>query len=586
MSGIDWIVLSLTLSFIVLFGLWKSRGTKTIESFLLADKQLPWYHVGMSVIATQASAITFISAPGLAYTDGLRFIQFYFGLPIAMIVICTTFIPIFQKLNVFTAYEYLEKRFDNKTRSLTAILFLIQRGLSTGITIYAPSIILSTILSVDILYTTILMGSLVILYTVYGGTKAVSYTQFFQMIVIFAGLFIAGCMVVHLLPPSVSFTDALHIAGKMGKLQAIDTHLEIHNRYNLWSGIIGGFFLQLSYFGTDQSQVGRYLTGKSITQSRLGLVMNGLIKIPMQFLILLIGILVFSFYQYHEPPVFFNELEVQRIETSPSSSEYHALESSFKNVSAQKQKHVSELVNALHSGNTQAQDSARKYLQLEEKQSQDIRHAVGALMKKNNPTANADDANYIFLSFVTHYLPRGLVGLLIAIIFLASMGSTASGLNSLASTTVIDFYKRFRTKSANESTYLSASRWATIGWGLFCMGVAMYAHKLGNLIEAVNILGSLFYGTILGIFLVAFFLKRVSGTAVFCSALVSECFIVWAWREDLAAFLWLNMIGCLLVMVLSLVVEFLLPKRGVATTETSKKASPDYSGKAPGYFNN
>jgi SSS family transporter len=314
MSIIDWIILIITLLSIVLYGVWKSRGTKNIQGFLLADKKLPWYHVGLSVMATQASAITFLSAPGQAYSDGLRFVQFYFGLPLAMVVLCITFVPIFHKLNVYTAYEYLEKRFDNKTRSLTAFLFLLQRGLSTGITIYAPAIILSAILHIDITYTILFNGLLVISYTVYGGTKAVSYTQLFQMSIIFFGLFLAAYMVIHLLPENVGFMDALHIAGKMNKLNAIDTKFDLNNRYNIWSGIIGGFFLQLSYFGTDQSQVGRYLTGSSITQSRLGLVMNGLIKIPMQFLILLIGTLVFTFYQFHQAPVFFNQVEVNRIQ--------------------------------------------------------------------------------------------------------------------------------------------------------------------------------------------------------------------------------------------------------------------------------
>jgi SSS family solute:Na+ symporter len=555
MSNIDWFVLCLTLFSIIAYGVWKSRGTKNIEGYLLADRKLPWYHVGLSVMATQASAITFISAPGLAYNDGLRFIQFYFGLPLAMIVLCITFIPIFQKLNVYTAYEFLEKRFDNKTRSLTAFLFLLQRGLSTGITIYAPAIILSTILNVDIVYTTLLTGTLVILYTVYGGAKAVSYTQMLQMAVIFAGLFTAAFTVVHLLPENVGFSDALHIAGKMGKLQAIDTHFDLNNRYNLWSGIIGGFFLQLSYFGTDQSQVGRYLTGRSITQSRLGLIMNALIKIPMQFLILLIGILVFSFYQYHPAPIFFNKLEIQKIESSPYKASYLKLTEEYSKVHIKKEQYANKLVDALHQNNLAEQNLARKNMQAEEQHGQDLRAAVTGLMKKNNPKADTNDTNYIFLSFVTQYLPVGLVGLLIAIIFLASMGSTSSGLNSLASTTVIDFYRRFIRTEAPPAVYLSASRWSTIGWGVFCMAVAFYAHKLGNLIEAVNILGSLFYGTILGIFCVAFYLKKVKGTAVFYAALLTEGFIIISWIYNLAAFLWLNVIGCVLLMVLSLILQ-------------------------------
>jgi SSS family solute:Na+ symporter len=561
MSSTDWIILIITLLSIVLYGVWKSRGTKNIKGFLLADKKLPWYHVGLSVMATQASAITFLSAPGQAYSDGLRFVQFYFGLPLAMVVLCITFIPIFHKLNVYTAYEYLEKRFDNKTRSFTAFLFLLQRGLSTGITIYAPAIILSTILHISITYTILFNGLLVISYTVYGGTKAVSYTQLFQMSIIFAGLFLAAYMVIHLLPAGVGFSDALHIAGKMNKLNAIDTKFDVNNRYNIWSGIIGGFFLQLSYFGTDQSQVGRYLTGSSITQSRLGLIMNGLIKIPMQFLILLIGALVFTFYQFNPSPVFFNKVEVDRIEAGANKTTYQILEQDYQLAHAEKRVHVDELVTALHTHDERAIDEARRELQKADAKSTAIRANVMALMKKNSTAADTNDTNYIFLIFVTEQLPIGIVGLLIAIIFLASMGSTASGLNSLASTTVVDFYKRIFRKEESDKNYLSASRWATIGWGIFCVIVALYASKLGNLIEAVNILGSLFYGTILGIFLVAFYMKNISGTAVFYAAIIAEAFIVYAWITDLTAFLWLNVLGCLLVMTFAYLIQLFCNKK-------------------------
>lgn len=555
MSITDWIVLYATLALIVLYGVWKSRNTRNISGFLLADKKLPWYHVGLSVMATQASAITFLSAPGLAYSDGVRFVQFYFGLPLAMIVICSSFIPVFKKLNVYTAYEYLENRFDVKVRSLTAFLFLLQRGVSTGITIYAPSIVLSTILGMSVTYTTLFIGLIVIAYTVYGGTKAVSYTQALQMTIIFTGLFVAAYMVVHLLPENVGFIDALHIAGKMNRLNAIDTNFDLSNRYNIWSGIIGGFFLQLSYFGTDQSQVGRYLTGKSVSQSRLGLVMNGLVKIPMQFFILLIGALVFSFYQFHQPPVFFNKVEVSRIENSQYHDEFKSLEKDYASVHAQKSVTINELLNSIHTENKSGITTARQKLEETTRQENEIRKSVTALMEKNYPAADTDDTNYIFLNFVTDYLPVGLVGLLIAIIFLAAMGSTASGLNSLASTTIVDFYKRLVNKTANDKQYLSASRWATIGWGIFCTVTALYASKLGNLIEAVNILGSLFYGTILGIFLTAFYLKGVKGTALLYAALLAEAFVIFSWLTDLTAFLWLNLIGCLLVMGISLVLQ-------------------------------
>ncbi len=564
MSLPDWLVLGITLLSIISYGVWKSRGAKNIEGYLLADRKMPWYNVGLSVMATQASAITFLSAPGQGYSDGLRFVQFYFGLPLAMVVLCITFIPIFHKLNVYTAYEFLEKRFDNKTRSLTAFLFLLQRGLSTGITIYAPAIILSTILNIDVNYTIVINGFLVIGYTVYGGAKTVSYTQLFQMSVIFAGLFLAAYMVVHLLPDNVSFSDALHIAGKMDKLNAIDTKFDLNNKYNIWSGIIGGFFLQLSYFGTDQSQVGRYLTGKSIAQSRLGLVMNGLIKIPMQFFILLIGVMVFIFYQFHKTPVFFNKVEVTRLENSAYKNDYKKLEQAYTLAGDEKQVQVTGLVNAIHRKDETAIHEAKIKVWAADKKSNAIRKDVTKLMEKNNPKADVNDTNYIFLSFITQQLPVGVVGLLIAIIFLASMGSMASGLNSLASTTVVDFYKRLYKKDGNDKTYLSASRWATVAWGTFCIVVAFYASKLGNLIEVVNILGSLFYGTILGIFLVAFYMKHVSGTAVFYAAIIAEAFIVYAWIINLTAFLWLNVIGCLTVMLLAFSIQFILNKRRVA----------------------
>ena len=560
MSLTDWLVLSATLLLIVLYGIWKGRGTKNIDGYFLSDQELPWYQVGLSVMATQASAITFLSLPGQAYSNGVGFVQIYFGLPLAMVVLCITFIPIFRNLNVYTAYEYLEKRFDNKTRTLTALLFLIQRGLSTGITIYAPSIILSSILNIDIVYTTIGMGGLVIVYTVYGGSKAVSYTQMLQMGIIFTGLFVTAYMVVHLLPPEVGFFDALHIAGKMGKLNAIDAKFDLNNRYNIWSGIIGGFFLNLSYFGTDQSQVGRYLTGKSVTESRLGLIMNGLIKIPMQFLILLIGTLVFIFYQYHTPPVFFNKVEVEKIENSIYKDEYREIKNEYEKADKEKQLKVVALSKALDSGDDKNINESTIKLNEAEEELKTIKKSAAALIEKNSGEEKSKDADYVFLTFITQQLPVGMIGLLIAIIFLAGMGSTAGGISALASTTVIDFYKRLYKKEGDEKEYLNISRWATLGWGLFCVVVALYTNRFGNLIEAVNILGSLFYGTILGIFLVAFYMKSIGGTAVFTAALISEAFIIFAWKTELMAFLWLNVIGCAVVMLLSWVIQVMLVK--------------------------
>ncbi len=555
MSWIDWLVLALTLLSIIFYGIWKSRGTKNIDGYLLADRQLPWYHVGFSVMATQASAITFLSAPGQGFSNGLAFVQSYFGLPFAMVVLCVTFIPIFHKLNVYTAYEYLEKRFDHKTRTLTALLFLLHRGISTGITIYAPALILSNLLNINMNFTILFTGILVIAYTVYGGTKAVSHTQLFQMSIVFASLFLCTYLVIHLLPTNVGFIDALHIAGKLNKLNAIDTHFDLNNRYNIWSGIIGGFFLQLSYFGTDQSQVGRYLTGKSVSQSRLGLIMNGLLKIPMQFFILLIGVLIFTFYQFHQAPIFFNKVEVSHLESGKFKKEFKELEEQYKLASDEKRNQVQQLVIAIHSKDETLVNQARQEVQSADKKSNEIRKSAIKLIEKNDSKANTNDSNYVFLVFITQYLPVGVVGFLLAIILLAAMGSTASGINALASTTIVDFYKRSYKKAETDKEYLDASRWATVAWGIFCIVVSLYAGKLGNLIEAVNVLGSLFYGTILGIFLVAFYLKKVNGGSVFYAALVTQAFIVYAWVVELTAFLWLNVIGCLLLMLTAFTIQ-------------------------------
>lgn len=555
MSGIDWIVLITTLLVIVAYGIYKSRGTENIEGYLLGNQSFPWYSVTLSVMATQASAITFLSAPGLAFSSGMAFVQFYFGLPLAMIVLSITFVPIFHKLKVYTAYEFLENRFDLKTRALTAFLFLIQRGLSTGITIYAPSIILSTILDIDTTVTTLFIGGLVISYTVYGGTKAVSYTQMLQMAVIFSGILIAGILVVKMLPETVGFGKALQIAGKMGRTNAIDFSFDWNNQYTVWSGLIGGFFLQLSYFGTDQSQVGRYLTGSSVGQSRLGLLMNGLLKIPMQFLILLIGVLVFTFYQYHQPPIFFNSYELGKLEKSPYNKELEKIKTDYSNAFTEKQAEINRLEQAMDAKDETAINTQRTILENADKKTKAIRQQAVDLMKKNDPDAETNDNNYVFLSFVTKYLPQGLIGLLIAIIFLASMGSTSSALNSLASTTVIDIYKRLVNPNASDEKYLSVSRWTTIIWGLFCILMALYASKMGNLIEAVNILGSLFYGTILGIFIVAFYLKKIGGAATFTAAIITEIIVFSCWMLDLMAFLWLNVVGCVLVMLIAVILQ-------------------------------
>ncbi|MGN8067403.1 sodium:solute symporter [Mucilaginibacter sp. SG564] len=567
MSLPDWIVLGLTLLAIVAYGVWKSGSNKNIDQFLMGNRSLPWYHVGFSVMATQASAITFLSAPGQAYSDGMRFVQFYFGLPLAMIVLCVTFVPIFHRLKVYTAYEFLEQRFDLKTRALTSFLFLVLRSLSTGVAIYAPAIILSTILNINTVYTTLFIGGLVIFYTVYGGSKAVSYTQLLQMSIIFAGMFLAGILVVRLLPSGVGFTHALKMAGKLGHMNVIDWKFDWSNRYTVWSGLIGGFFLQLSYFGTDQSQVGRYLTGSSIGQSRLGLIMNGLIKIPMQFLILLIGVLVLAFYQFNRPPMFFNNYEVARVKQSSYATQYNYLDRQYTQAFEQRKAKANELVKALDGKNEEQIDHAKGALKIADKQSRIIRQDAIALMKKNNAGADENDTNYVFLTFVKQYLPQGLVGLLIAIIFLASMGSTASALNSLASTTVIDIYKRTINKDASDKNYLLVSRMSTVFWGIVCVIMALYAGKLGNLLEAVNQLGSYIYGTVLGVFVVAFYMKRVSGTPVFIGAIISEVIILYLGLSKTVAYLWLNPIGCFLVMIVAYLINKLLPQKSPGLIE-------------------
>lgn len=551
MSSLDWGVLGLTLAIIILYGIYKSRGSRSMDDYLLAGNSLPWYHVCLSVMATQASAVTFLSAPGQGFSDGMRFVQFYFGLPLAMVVLSITFVPIFHRLKVYTAYEFLEGRFDRRVRSLTAILFLISRGLSTGISIYAPAIILSTILGWNIYWTNLLMGGIVLIYTVSGGTKAISHTHLQQMMIVTGAMAVAGYMTVHMMPEGVGLGDALQVAGKAGRMNLIDLKFDPNSRYNLWSGLIGGFFLQLSYFGTDQSQVGRYLTGQSVGQSRLGLLMNGMLKVPMQFLILLVGVLVFVFYQFRESPVFFNTIETDKLKVSQYAPNYNLLEIKHQLLTTERQKQVLNLQSALKSDNDSGVEAARTELLAADAAIKNNRGEVVKLIVKNNPAADTNDTNYVFLRFVLDYLPHGLIGLLIAVIFSASMGSIAAAYNSLASTTIVDIYKRSFRPGASDGHYVAASRWATAGWGVFCIVVAQFANRMGNMIEAVNILGSLFYGVILGIFVVAFYFKNIGGKATFFAALIGEALVVVSWQLELTAFLWLNVIGCLLVVGLA-----------------------------------
>ncbi|HVZ55528.1 MAG TPA: sodium:solute symporter [Chitinophagaceae bacterium] len=571
MTAADWIVLVGSLVGIIAYGLYKSRTTHNLEGYFLSNRSLPWGLVLLSIVGTQASAITFLSAPGQAYTDGMRFVQYYFGQPLAMVVICVAFVPMFSRLKVYTAYEYLEKRFDGKTRTLTSLLFLLQRGLSTGISVFAPSIILSSLLGWNIYWTNLFMGGLLIIYTMSGGARAVAYTQQLQMIIIFAGMFLAGWMVVHKLPAGVGFTDALHLSGKLGKLNVITTGLDRRgfnwsDQYNLLSGLIGGFFLALSYFGADQSQVGRYLTARSERESRIGLLMNGLVKVPMQFLILLIGTLVFSFYQFNQAPVFFNQTQVEKIERSPLADSFRMASQNYARIGTQKRQVVQSFARALHQGDEQRLAATTDTLRQLQQGADSLRARVRAWINSPQVGGDGNDTNYIFLRFVLDYLPSGLVGLLIAIIFLASWGSIAAAINALASCSMIDFHRRFSQRPIAPRREYALSKWYTLGWGLFCIVVAMFTYNIGNsLIEAVNILGSLFYGVILGVFLVALFWKRIrSGTAVFWAALLGELvvllfFILSRTGVLPIGFLWLNPIGAFSVMGFSWILQHAFP---------------------------
>lgn len=570
MSTIDWTVLIASLVFIVIYGVWKGRGSKNIQGYLMADRNIRWYIVALSVMATQASAITFLSTPGQAYADGMRFVQFYFGLPLAMIVLSITVVPIFHKLNVYTAYEYLENRFDMKTRGLAAVLFLIQRGFAAGLTIYAPSIILSTLLGWNIYVTNLAIGVMVIIYTASGGSKAVSWTQTQQMIIIMFAMAGAFYMIIHLLPQNVSFTDALYVAGKMGKLNAIDFSFDLNNRYNIWSGVIGGFFLALSYFGTDQSQVQRYLTGKSITHSRLGLLTNGLVKVPMQFFILLLGAMVFVFYQFTAPPLFFNKVESQAVRDSKLGAKYRAIERQYEAASNEKTELIKLLVKARQQDDKEVSAGVEERLDRAEKKVTDLKARGVALIRKHSANENIGDTNYIFLSFVLKYMPVGLLGLIIAAIVAASMSSTSSELNALASTTLVDIYKRMVKTDGSDRHYLNASKLLTVAWGIFAIMFAQYANRLGTLVEAVNILGSLFYGTILGIFLVSFYLKFVRGGATFYAAILAEIGVILCYLFTPISYLWYNVVGCVLVIVFSIPINhFLQTRNNLAARGTS-----------------
>ena len=564
MNTLDWIVLFGTIAFIVLYGTWKTKESKNIESYLKGDNSMKWWMIGVSIMATQASAITFLSTPGQAIEDGMRFLQFYFGLPIAMVIISVTMVPIYYKLKVFTAYEYLETRFDLKTRSLAAILFLILRGLSAGITLYAPAIVLSTILDWPISITTIMIGALVIIYVTVGGTKAVSLTQRQQMTVIMSGMILAGILAYSMLPDHISFGDTVQIAGELGKLNLVSIDFSLSDRFNIWSGLIAGTFLFLSYFGTDQSQVARYLGGKSVTESRLGLMFNGLLKIPMQFMILFIGVLVFVFYLFNQPPVFHNQVLKEQALKTAQADFIQLLEKKYDALYTEKRKAVDELVTAIQANNeTKINDSKQSVLAIQEKEKQ-VRSDVKASISQAIPGAKTQDRDYIFLNFVLTYLPHGIIGLLLAVMFSAAMSSMAGELNALSSTTTVDIYKRSVKKEGDPLHYVKASRWFTVIWAMLAMLFAMLATFAENLIQFVNIVGSLFYGTILGIFLTAFYLKKVKGTAVFSAALIAEVVVFYCFFYTDIAFLLYNIIGCAVVMVLAVLIQSMLHESDIS----------------------
>ncbi len=552
----DWIVLIATLLFIVLFGVWKTRGSKNVQDYIRGGNTAKWYTIGLSVMATQASAITFLSTPGQAFHSGMGFVQFYFGLPIAMVIICLVFIPIYHKLKVYTAYEFLENRFDLKTRTLTAILFLIQRGLAAGITIFAPAIILSAVLGWDLITLNIIIGLLVIIYTVSGGTKAVSVTQKQQMAVIFTGMFIAFYLIMSYLPEDITFRKALEIAGASGKMEVLDFSFDFDNRYTFWSGIIGGTFLALSYFGTDQSQVQRYLTGKSVKEMQLGLIFNGLLKVPMQFFILLVGVMVFVFYQFNASPVNFNPKAQKEVLNSVYADEFKALQNEQEKIFKDKKLIINKYI--------ETNDvKYKKYISLANDADKEIREEAKALVKKFSKETEikveSNDKDYVFIHFILNNLPRGLIGLLLAVILSAAMSSTASELNALASTTAIDLYKR-KAKNTSEQHMVNSTKLFTLAWGILAIGIACIANLAENLIQLVNIIGSIFYGNVLGIFLLAFFFKFIKGNAVFIAAIITQILIISLFLWDYFGvinlpYLWLNFVGCIIVIVIAIFIE-------------------------------
>jgi Na+/proline symporter len=553
MQLLDWIILCSTLLLIVVYGTLKTRGAKNSVEYIKGGNEAKWWTVGLSVMATQASAITFLSTPGQAFNDGMGFVQFYFGLPIAIIIICMVFIPIYYKLKVFTAYEYLESRFDLKTRTLTSVLFLIQRSLAAGITIFAPAIILSSVLGWDLTTLNIIIGLLVIIYTVSGGTKAVNYTQKYQMGVIFTGLIITFLIIIYSFPENVTFGKAIELAGANDKMKILDFSFDLENRYTVWSGILGGTFLMLSYFGTDQSQVQRYLSGKSLKEMQMGMIFNGILKIPMQFFILFIGVMVFIFYQFNPSPLNFNPQAEITVSSSEKADEYSKLEKSLDNVYFLKSKATNDFLD-----NKNKAKSLLEIKELNQKEKEIRDKAKKIINEVSNNSLNrieSNDKDYVFISFILNNLPKGLIGLLIAVILSAAMSSTASELNALATTTTIDLYNRNKKEKSSEIETVNTTKMFTIFWGLFAIGVACIAYLADNLIQLVNIIGSLFYGNVLGIFLIAFFIKYIKSNAVFYGALITQLIVLFVWYNDYMPYLWLNVLGVFTVINISYLIQ-------------------------------
>jgi SSS family transporter len=548
MHLIDWIILVSTLLSIVIYGTIKTRGAKSSLDYIKAGNQAKWWTIGLSVMATQASAITFLSTPGQAFHDGMGFIQFYFGIPLAIIIVCMVFIPIYHKLKVYTAYEYLESRFDLKTRTLTALLFLIQRSLSAGITIFAPAIILSSVLGWDLTTLNIVLGLLVIIYTVSGGTKAVNYTQKYQMGIIFVGLLICLVVIINLLPENISFRNAIDIAGANSKLEVLNFSFDLENRYTIWSGLIGGTFLMMSYFGTDQSQVQRYLSGKSLKEMQLGMIFNGILKIPMQFFILFIGVMVFVFYQFNSSPINFNPQSINTVNNSTYEKDYKNLQNELNIIFNEKQNHISNL---LISKNDYVTNNKLSELELKEKKLRlEAKNLIALASEEKNIKVETNDKDYVFITFILENLPKGLIGLLLAVILSAAMSSTSSEINALATTTAIDIYKRNK-KNVTDDQLVKSTKFFTFLWGIIAIGIACVAYLADNLIQLVNIIGSIFYGNVLGIFLIAFFFKFIKSNAVFYAAIITQIIIIYGWYNDWMPFLWLNLFGCIVVITVS-----------------------------------